>query len=299
MPRVRKGAENTDNIKKTATSITKKATSKKSSTTDKKKSATTPSKKTVSNKKAVVKKSTVSKKISKTSVTKKAKTTSQKSRITSKKSVVSKKDKENDFINVLEYYDLPYRYNETIVKILAQTPKILFVYWDISDNDRLKLINRYGEYFFNDTYPVLIVYNKTLNYFQEVEINDFANSWYVSIPDSRSEYVVELGRRFKEYAVRNPNMLHKEDVNKRLSIAFSNELIMPNDHVLINEVAPKVLYRNVKTNKEFFKSVVGILQNKKYELFNFYKDMYNVEDFSELLNLNNPSSGGNPTSTFK
>ena len=37
---------------------------------------------------------------------------------------------------LLEYYDLPYRYNETIVKILAQTPKKLFVYWDISDKDR-------------------------------------------------------------------------------------------------------------------------------------------------------------------
>ena len=28
---------------------------------------------------------------------------------------------------ILEYYDLPYRYNQTTVKILAQTPSILFV----------------------------------------------------------------------------------------------------------------------------------------------------------------------------
>ena len=38
-----------------------------------------------------------------------------------------------------EYYDLPYRYNKTVVKILAQTPTNLFVYWEISDDDREKL----------------------------------------------------------------------------------------------------------------------------------------------------------------
>jgi len=38
-----------------------------------------------------------------------------------------------------EYYDLPYRYNKTLVKILAQTPKRLFVYWDIADEDRARL----------------------------------------------------------------------------------------------------------------------------------------------------------------
>ena len=39
---------------------------------------------------------------------------------------------------ILEYYDLPYRYNETEVRVLAQTHQKLFVYWDISDNDRKK-----------------------------------------------------------------------------------------------------------------------------------------------------------------
>ena len=43
---------------------------------------------------------------------------------------------------MLEYYDLPYRYNETVVKILYQTPTILFVYWDISDFDRENYIKR-------------------------------------------------------------------------------------------------------------------------------------------------------------
>ena len=48
----------------------------------------------------------------------------------------------------VEYYDLPYRYNETTVKILAQTPTTLFIYWDISDMDRASYIQKYGEDFF-------------------------------------------------------------------------------------------------------------------------------------------------------
>ena len=68
-------------------------------------------------------------------------------------------------------------YNKTVVRVLAQTPKMLFIYWEISDEDRNKLIDSFGENFFNSTKPVLIVYNDTLNYSFEVTIDDFANSW--------------------------------------------------------------------------------------------------------------------------
>lgn len=148
----------------------------------------------------------------------------------------------------------------------------------------------------------MIVHNKTLNYTEEVEINDFANSWYISIPDSRSEYTVELGRRFKEYAKRNPDMPHKEDVENVISVAYSNNLIMPNDHVLLDEIKPQVKYRNVKTNVETYKSVSHILQNNKLvDFYSLYREIYQVGDLTELsdfFSLTNPSSG-NPTSTFK
>ena len=101
-------------------------------------------------------------------------------------------------VNIVEYYDLPYRYNQTVVKILAQTPNILFVYWDISDTDRNNFISQYGENFFNNTIPVLLIINKTMNYSYEIQINDFANSWYLHVNDANCEYQVELGRRHKE-----------------------------------------------------------------------------------------------------
>ena len=296
--------------KKTSTAPkaeTKKATTKKTSTASKVEAKKATTKKTSTASKAKTEKATPKN----TAVTKN-KTTSVNSKDPTKVKKVALKTKKvstasktnkltaiEKYANVLEYYDLPYRYNETVVKILAQTPKVLFVYWDISDSDREKYSKKYGEFFFNDTYPVLIVHNKTLNYTEEVEINDFANSWYISIPDSRSEYSVELGRRFKEYVHRNPNQPHKEDINNVIPVATSNEIIMPNDHVLLNELKPEIKFRNVKTGEESVKTIKHILADKKLvDFYNLYQKIYQVEDIHTFFNLDNPSSG-NPTSTFK
>ena len=314
MPRAKKEVEKFD-VKEVskATSTVKKAAAKKSKTPAKKVSKSTKTEKSAAKldntvlkttkEKSVKKSKTTTKKASssKTSKARKTKIAKVPSLATKRrtKSVSKGKETKKDFAHVLEYYDLPYRYNETVVKILAQTPKILFVYWDISDSDREKYVEKYGEYFFNDTYPVLIVHNKTLNYSQEIEINDFANSWYIHLPDSRSEYYVELGRRFKEYAKRNPEMPHKEEINSVIPVSFSNDLIMPNDHVLLEEIKPQVKYRNVKTNEETFKNTTRILANNKLiDFYNLYKELYQVEDLSSFFTLSNPSSG-NPTSTFK
>lgn len=175
-------------------------------------------------------------------------------------------------VEILEYYDLPYRYKQTVVKVLAQTPNILFVYWDISDDDRENYIKRYGEYFFNDTKPVLIVYNDTMHYSFEIDINDFANSWYLHIEDSDCDYRVELGRRpINEYA----------KINNYLYVSTSNSMEAPNDHILFDALNSNVYFRNVKTNVtikkdislSFFKKI-----GKIYNVKDFYKTMYKDED---------------------
>ena len=107
----------------------------------------------------------------------------------------SKKITQTAPVSIIEHYELPYRYNETIVKILYQTPNTLFVYWDISDKDRKKYLEQYGENFFEVTHPILIVHNDTYNYSFEIPIIDFANSWYLRVNDSKCNYRVELGRK--------------------------------------------------------------------------------------------------------
>ena len=130
---------------------TKKTVAKKTSS----KTAKTSTSKKVDSKKTTAVKASSPKTTSKKTTTKKA-TTKKKSSTTKTTKKATEKTK---FIN--EYYDLPYRYNQTIVKILAQTPKKLFVYWDISDEDRNTLQKLYGENFFERTKPVLVVHNNT------------------------------------------------------------------------------------------------------------------------------------------
>ena len=262
-------------IKKLSATTKKKAETKKASTTKKKaevKEASTTKKKaeakktsTITSKKATVKKAS----------TKKKKTTSKKSR--AKSNVVS--------LNPIEYYDLPYRYNETVVKVLAQNPNTLFVYWDISDNDREILENQYGKLFFYNTRPVLVVHNLTDNYTFEIDIDDFANNWYVNVNDTKCKYFVELGRRPKYDN-------HDAIPVNYLKVASSNTIEMPNDHILFFKDNDKIYFKNIKTNRVTEK----IFKSKTYssKLRGIYSN-YNLSEKDDRFDFKNPSSQ-NPTS---
>ena len=294
------------NISKTKSSITKKVASAKKTN-----KATTTSKKVVSTKTATkADKSTTSKKATtkskepatKSKATSKSKstTTKAKSASTTKKATkttkarkstsTTKKSKKVESATV-EYYDLPQRYNQTVVKVLAQTPKTLFIYWEISDDDIAKYKNQYGENFFETTKPVLIIHNDTLNYSFEVEINDFANSWYLHVNDSKSDYRIELGRR---------PIYNNENIKENyIYISSSNRIESPNDHILFNNSQKMVYYRNVKTNQEIQKTVSSLFfmknMGKIYDIYDLYQELYKNED--NLENLSNPSS--NTSSQFK
>ena len=190
-----------------------------------------------------------------------------------------------------EYYDLPYKYNKTVVKILAQTPSNLFVYWEISDEDRTKLKETYGNYFFEITKPVLVVHNITKNYSFELDINDFANSWYLHVNDSKSDYRIELGRR--------PFQVNENIKTDYIYVSSSNEIESPNDHILFNNSQKMVYYRNVKTNVETAKPFTSLsfIKNmgKIYEIYDLYQELYKNEE--NIEDLTNPSS--HTSSQFK
>ena len=268
------------------TTSTKKTNSKISTT--KTASKTTSSKKTA--------KAANSKTTSKTTGTKKATNNTTAKRSNSKKTTnkVAKKTvakkvtkRVSKPLETVEYYDLPYRYNQTVIKLLAQTPTTLFIYWDISDKDRKTFEDQYGENFFNETRPVLIVHNDTLNYSFEVEINDFANSWYLHVPDSNCDYQIELGRRPINNYVSIPN--------DYMYITSSNDMESPNDHILFDSLSKFVYFRNVKNNNVSKKSVTNIYSLRKigklYNIKDFYEKLYSKEQIDfDRLDLLNPSS---------
>lgn len=202
-------------------------------------------------------------------------------------------------IEVIEYYDLPYRYNQTVVRVLAQTPTTLFIYWDISDIDRANFVSHYGEDFFNNTKPVLVIHNNTMHYSFEIEIDDFANSWYLHVNDANCEYTVELGRKPKYYNSEK----HVNIQNDYLYVASSNVIEAPNDHVLFDRNIKNVYFKDVKTNIVTAKDITSIsfLRNigRIYNLYDLQSDFNKnswIDSNHWQLDLNNPSSS---SSTFK
>ena len=282
--------------------VAKKATTKKDSTAEKataKKAATTKkavekkatTKRSSTTKKAATKKATTAKKADTKKVATKKGSTVKKASVTKKTTKKTSTKKEEALIDktlaVAEYYDLPYRYNKTVVKILAQTPSTLFVYWEISDNDIENYKKVYGDNFFEITRPILIVHNETLGYSFEVDINDFANSWYLRVNNAKCDYKIELGRR----PIENNDIF----VDNYIHIATSNDIVAPNDHILGN-ISSFIKFRNVKNNNEFTKMLSELKISKNMsEIYDIYKLIYQDENISDLTN---PSSGSF-SSTFK
>lgn len=223
------------------------------------------------------------KKIEKTKVITKKETTTKEKKSTTKKIKPQ----------IVEYYDLPLNYNKTVVKILYQTPKTLFVYWEISNDDAQKYKKIYGDNFFETTKPVLIVHNDTLGYSFEIDINDFANSWYFNINDSDSIYRAELGRRPIPY---------KNTIKSQyIYISSSNIIKSPNDTILFEKYIPEtIIFKNIKTNQKRFVSLKEIIHDTtfatklsnlyKIKIKDLYKAIYKNNTTSDLYKLLNPSS---------
>ena len=326
MPKIKELKENKDEKKEVLKeSLSKSKSSKKVESKGEKKEKA--SSKTKSAEKAIKTKATKAKSVKKepkektsSSKTKKAvakketKTAEKKSKVTkttkatkesTKNNKTTAKKLEQEYLQ--EYYDLPYRYNETVVKILAQTPKRLFVYWDVSEKDKETYLNAFGEDFFEKTYPVLLVHNEEMNYTFEVPINDFANSWYLDIQDPKTKYVVQLGRKFRNIQDVRPvrEIVQKENINLQndyIHITDSNKLEVPNDHILFETIKNQVTYRNVKTGNEYKKDISDIFEKlsksyKEADIKEMYKELYGDEISRDILS--NPSSGTLSSSSFK
>ena len=276
----------------------KKSSETKPSTVKEKATKKSASKKAVSSKNTNSKSSTATKKSTskKTSATKTRavkKTKTQKRTISSKILKLSSKTftkaiNKDELPFVLEYYDLPYKYNKTVIKALAQNPNTLFVYWEISDEDVQSIKDKYGENFFYVTKPVLIIHNLTNKYSFEVDINDFANNWYIHVNDTKCQYVVELGRRPKDGEINNLP-------DNYLYVTSSNMIESPNDHVLFydSEAYRKVKFKNIDTNKYTTKVIKPFLKN----IYELYKSLH-LDKENISFDFKNPSSQ-NPTSTVK
>ena len=269
---------------------------------DEKKTDKTTKKTTTATKKSTTVKTTTKRSANSAKMDSKKDTKSTKSTKTVETKSVTK-SKAKKVQPIVEYYDLPFRYNQTVVKILAQTPNVLFIYWDISDEDRKIYEKEYGSNFFEKTRPYLIITNKTKNYTFEVEINDFANSWYLHVNDADCDYQVELGRKFIENSVASAEETASYSANDYLPITSSNDIEMPNNHILFDKLGKSIFFRNTKTNIVTKKDIssISFMQNmgKVYNIYDLYKEIYKDEFAgNNILDLDFPSSNSS-SNTFK
>lgn len=257
-----------------------KKTSDKKTTTAKKRTTKT----------STVKKDVAKKEVNKKTATKKASTTKTKKATTSKATKVTKVVAREVTISAHanEYFDLPYRYNETVVKLLAQTPTRLFVYWDISDEDRENYIKHFGDDFFYKTVPFLRIINETNNYSFDVEINDFANSWYIDVNDDNCKYSIELYRKFREHelnedVVKSLKSFNESNFNdgvqkvkddKFIFVVSSNKIDAPNGKVVSFSNLRTIEFINLKTNEKSYMEIDTTI-NEFYDTF--YKEEFNGE----------------------
>jgi hypothetical protein len=97
--------------------------------------------------------------------------------------------------------DIPDSYNETYMRAIPRDPQWLFAYWEICDSTRKELRGKMGESAFSSAKRILRLLDITdishdgsnAQRFIDIEINEFANNWYVQVPESGRNYVLELG----------------------------------------------------------------------------------------------------------
>lgn len=180
--------------------------------------------------------------------------------------------KKDDFKYISEYYEIPQKYNETIIKVLAQNPNKLFVYWEIADKDIKKYLDEYSDIFYELTYPILILENKKNGNSSEIIIDGFANSWYIDIIDDSSTYNVTYARKVSHNIVNliNNNILN---VGEIIHFAKSNNIVSPNGHILYNN-SNNVVFKNIKTNTTYTIPLTNILQSSK----KIYNNIANLKE---------------------
>lgn len=140
------------------------------------------------------------------------------------------------------------------------------------------MCEKYGNNFFNETKPVLLVHNETLNYSFEVEIDDFTNSWYLRTPTSNCVFNIELGRK----KIQNSSNIAIDNNDNILHITSSNTIKSPNDHILKDSLNKTVCFKNIKTNELEERSVSNL------------KNIYNIMKIYE-----NNEFEANPSSDFR
>jgi hypothetical protein len=213
--------------KKTATkkAATKKTATKKTAT---KKTATKKTAKRAFKKKAAIKKPPTKKSVTKKAATKKAgakkaatkkagavatkmrkkstqRTGTQEETIRTKYEAPSVSSTPADKPKYSFDCTIPEKYNEDYLKVIPRDPEWVFVYWEFTPQLLDTFAREMGTSSFRKSHRILRIHDVTDVDFngenswrtEEVEVNLYANNWYLRVPESNRTYIIECGHKDK------------------------------------------------------------------------------------------------------
>lgn len=97
--------------------------------------------------------------------------------------------------------ELPAEYGDVKIALLPRDPFWMFAYWEVNQQTRQELKNRYG-----DAEQILRVYDvtgiqfdgKNAHKYFDIVITEIANNWYINVPEVNRSWCVDLGLRLPD-----------------------------------------------------------------------------------------------------
>lgn len=127
---------------------------------------------------------------------------------------------------------LPLGYNDNRITLLPRDPHWLFAYWEVSEDKKSSFFQQFGETLWKNSIPVLKVTNINNSTSFYIKINDYANNWYINVPDANCIYMAELGRKVSEEFF--------------ISLASSNSASTPGNSISANTTVNFVNYNELR-----------------------------------------------------
>lgn len=139
--------------------------------------------------------------------------------------------------------------------LLVQNANTIFCYFNISPVITKIFQDRYGEGFWENSKPVLKVYDSTNNSSRELQtiyLDPLANNWYINLDRSGIDVFVELGRilpngEFVQILVSNTVTTPRSDQSNNSNVYYID---VSSDFKKKNNVDLKEKTDNVHENKE-------------------------------------------------
>ncbi|HAA90697.1 MAG: Uncharacterized protein XD63_1690 [Thermoanaerobacterales bacterium 50_218] len=127
-------------------------------------------------------------------------------------------------------FDLPLTYGENKIIALVRDPYWIFAYWEVSETSK-----------WEGSRPVLRLCEEGGSY-QQIEINDYANNWYINTGRPNTTFWVELGRILPD--------------GTYILIARSNLVTTPRDRV--SEIVDEEWLLLAEQEKELYEKIKAV-----------------------------------------